>query len=224
MSKIREILHAYRDSFDVGRMLFGPDNEDRMIETARAAELELDQAEADAAFRASVTELCDHYGMKPKGNAVCFVADRLRRGEAPDRTLVNKLAQVAADFDIPENLTLADFLEERCRTADFYEERLAETQHRLAELEQHGDPWKALDNVKQTLSSKLDLYTSAAKQGVSDAEKRIIRTVADENSVNLRQMTYFRDELLSRGEAVALAIFTIVATTGVTAWIQGLFN
>lgn len=91
-----------------------------------------DAAEADAAFRATITDLCDRYGMPPGAYPYLYLARRL---EERDGTQVSRLADVAANFGIGEGEKLADFLLSKCKLVERLEEQLEETQHCLAEAE-----------------------------------------------------------------------------------------
>lgn len=91
-----------------------------------------DAAEADAAFRATITDLCDRYGMPPGAYPYLYLARRL---EERDGTQVSRLADVAANYGIGEGEKLADFLLSKCKLVDRLYNQLEETQHCLAEAE-----------------------------------------------------------------------------------------
>ncbi len=91
-----------------------------------------DAAEADAAFRATITDLCDRYGMPPGAYPYLYLARRL---EERDGTQVSRLADVAANFGIGEGENLADFLLSKCKLVARLEEQLVDMQHSLAEAE-----------------------------------------------------------------------------------------
>lgn len=91
-----------------------------------------DAAEADAAFRASVTELCKKSGMPEGGYPVLYLGRRLQEA---DGTQVAALAKIAADNDIQPGESISDFLLSKCKLVARLEEQLEETQHCLAEAE-----------------------------------------------------------------------------------------
>lgn len=91
-----------------------------------------DAAEADAAFRATIVELCDKHGMQPGAYPYLYLARRL---EERDGTQVSRLADVAANYGIGEGECLADFLLSKCKLVARLYDQLEETQHRLADAE-----------------------------------------------------------------------------------------
>ena len=91
-----------------------------------------DAAEADAAFRATITDLCDRYGMPTGAYPYLYLARRL---EERDGTQVSRLSDVAANYGIGEGECLADFLLSKCKLVARLYDQLEETQHRLADAE-----------------------------------------------------------------------------------------
>jgi hypothetical protein len=181
-----------------------------------------EQSEADAAFRASIDELCKQNGMPERGSSVLHVANNLCK--INDRLAMNDIAQVCSDYNIPDDMTPSEFIADQCEAVYRLEEQLAGVQHRLAELEQHGDPWKALDNVRQALSSKIDFYQSALSKKITDVDRDVQMRISEQGQYATSWLNRIYNEHLTAGQAVALTIFTVVVTTGATVWIQGLFN
>lgn len=121
-----------------------------------------DAAEADAAFRATIVELCDKHGMPPGAYPYLYLARRL---EERDGTQVSRLADVAANYGIGEGEKLADFLLSKCKLVDRLYNQLEETQHCLAEAESDVPDEDevcacAMDSSKtlEVLATKQDLY------------------------------------------------------------------
>lgn len=186
-----------------------------LIET-KVLEAQLEQAEADAAFRGSVTALCVADGMDPKAHAVLHVANSLT-GRNLDRMIVNGLAEVAADYDIPDGMSIEVFLANRCDRVEELEEKLSETEHRLAELETHGNPWKALEEIKTVVSSSGSALCSYVKhsEGVIDRKLAILQHSVD--NVHSR-LSHIRNEAVTRTEVAIVTLLTI-ASSALSTWI-----
>ena len=94
---------------------------------------EIDQAEADEAFREVIRELCSQYGMAPDDKPYFYLKRKLAQRDKPDLRLIIELAKVCADHGIQEGEDPATFLESKCREVDRLTEELESTQHKLAD-------------------------------------------------------------------------------------------
>lgn len=133
-----------------------------------------DAAEADAAFRATITDLCDRYGMPPGAYPYLYLARRL---EERDGTQVSRLADVAANYGIMEGESLADFLLSKCKLVERLEEQLEETQHCLAEAE--SDVPDEDEVCACALNEKLTLDSVATKDDIESLKKDIGKRLSE---------------------------------------------
>lgn len=182
----------------------------------KVLEAQREQAEADAAFRGSVTALCVADGMDPKAHAVLHVANALT-GRGADRKLINELAKVAVDYDIPEGMPIEVFFADRCDRAEELEERLGETEHRLAELESGADVRKALEEIKTVVSASGSALCSYVKhsEGLIDGKLSTLQ-----HSVGNVQswLSHIRNEAVTRTEVAIVTLLTI-ASSALSTWI-----
>lgn len=102
-------------------------------ETLDSLDAEIDQAEADEAFREVIRELCSSYGMAPDDKPYFYLKRKLAQRNEPDLRLICELAKVCADHGIQEGEDPATFLESKCREVDRLTEELESTQHKLAD-------------------------------------------------------------------------------------------
>lgn len=99
-----------------------------------AVSKEIDQADADAAFRAAVTEVCRQHGMNITQNCVMFIRRKLTELESsPDIQMVGALAEVLERNGIPDGEDPVHFISAKLREANDLSEELADVQHKLAD-------------------------------------------------------------------------------------------
>lgn len=102
-------------------------------ETLDSLDAEIDQAEADEAFREVIRDLCSTYGMAPDDKPYFYLKRKLAQRNEPDLRLICELAKVCADHGIQEGEDPATFLESKCREVNRLTEELESTQHKLAD-------------------------------------------------------------------------------------------
>lgn len=100
---------------------------------SKAMHEEIDAAEADAAFRAAVVELCTSYGMYTDDKPYFFLKRKLAQRNEPDLRMICELAKVCVDNGIQEGEDPATFLESKCREVLRLTDELESTQHKLAD-------------------------------------------------------------------------------------------
>lgn len=102
-------------------------------ETIDDLDAEIDQAEADEAFREVIKELCLQYGMAPNDKPYFYIKRKLAQRNEPDLRLICDLAKVCADNGIQEGEDPASFIESKCREVLRLTDELESTQHKLAD-------------------------------------------------------------------------------------------
>ena len=125
--KITNVLRSFvKHSGEAAQVIIDQDTIDKL-------DAEIDQAEADEAFREVIRELCSSYGMAPDDKPYFYIKRKLAQRNEPDLRLICELAKVCADHGIQEGEDPATFLESKCREVDRLTEELESTQHKLAD-------------------------------------------------------------------------------------------
>lgn len=125
--KITNVLRSFvKHSGEAAQVIIDQDTIDKL-------DAEIDQAEADEAFREVIRELCSSYGMAPDDKPYFYLKRKLAQRNEPDLRLICELAKVCADHGIQEGEDPATFLESKCREVDRLTEELESTQHKLAD-------------------------------------------------------------------------------------------
>ena len=125
--RITNVLRSFvKHSGKAAQVIIDQDTIDKL-------DAEIDQAEADEAFREVIRELCSSYGMAPDDKPYFYIKRKLAQRNEPDLRLICELAKVCADHGIQEGEDPATFLESKCREVDRLTEELESTQHKLAD-------------------------------------------------------------------------------------------
>lgn len=176
-------MKTVRESIDkVDSHLFRLSATNQPVSTETIAELnrirdglsdDLDQAEADAAFRAAVKELALSFGMNPEQNVIMYLKRRLKLSHG-----VSDVAAACVDAGIQDGEEPADFIRSLHKANERLQERFEEVQHQLAvkvAAEEDGDAEDVInDFVEQgKLAEKADdifRYATATFDRVTDAQ------------------------------------------------------
>lgn len=149
MKATQEIIEFYRTSVDVLRSSGITKNNEAYslgcLERVKAAEGEVDLAEAARAFRAAIEEVCIQFGMEPGGTPLLF----LRRMLNPlttntDWTFINEVSELVVEEGIGHGTKPIDFLrlkfKELRKLTEKFEELQCAYANREADTERDPTP------------------------------------------------------------------------------------
>lgn len=162
-------------------------------ETIDKLDAEIDQAEADEAFREVIRELCSSYGMAPDDKPYFYLKRKLAQRNAPDLRLICELAKVCADHGIQEGEDPATFLESKCREVDRLTEELESTQHKLADAVSDAESdYDQDDCVAECMADdKCNLIVRDIHVNTSKCVAELIASQKDEHSATRSMLTQY---------------------------------